>query len=117
MTREEEIWNTINNLQIGIYNENNSSDNDEYDGSDIQDTFYLGVKWADKNPKLSWIRVEDSLPKQDEEVIVLCDEHNTAPYYKISFGHIVDKAICKDYNKWNVPGVVYWFPMPKLPKE
>lgn len=79
--------------------------------------FELGAQWADKNPKLSWISIVDSLPKQDEEVIVLCDEHNTAPFYKISFGHIVDKDICKDYNGWNIPGVVYWFPMPKLPKE
>lgn len=80
-------------------------------------SFQQGAKWADDNPKLPWISVKESLPKQDEEVIVLCDELNTAPCYKISFGHIVDKTICKDYNGWNVPGVVYWFPMPKLPKE
>ena len=77
------------------------------------------IAWFKKQdrPKLHWISVEESLPKQDEEVIVLCDELNTAPCYKIAFGHIVDKTICKDYNGWNIPGVVYWFPMPKLPKE
>ena len=79
------------------------------------DGFIEGAKWAEENPKLHWISVTDSLPKQDEEVIVLCDELNTAPVYKISFGHIVDKTICKDYNGWNIPNVVYWFPMPKLP--
>ena len=64
-----------------------------------------------------FISVTDFLPERDEEVIVLLDEHNTAPSYKISFGHIVDKAVCKDYNGWNIPNVVYWFPKPKLPKE
>ena len=76
--------------------------------------FTAGAKWADSNPKLSWRSVEEELPKQDEEVIVLCGDSNTAPNYKISFGHIVDKTICKDYNGWNIPNVVYWFPMPKL---
>lgn len=75
-----------------------------------------GLRIADANPKLSFINVEDSLPEQDEEVIVLCDEFNTSYFYKISFAHIVDKTVCKDYNGWNVPDVVYWFPMPKIPK-
>lgn len=44
MTRDEEIFNAIDNLQIGVYDENNPSDNDEYDGSDIQDAFYLGAR-------------------------------------------------------------------------
>lgn len=61
-----------------------------------------------------WRSVEEELPRQDEEVIVLCDDLNVAPNYKISFGHIVDKTICQDYNGWNIPNVVYWFPMPKL---
>lgn len=75
-----------------------------------------GLRVADTNPKLSWISVKDSLPKQGEEVIVLLDELNTSYFYKISFAHIVDKTVCKDYNGWNVPGVVCWFPMPKIPK-
>ena len=77
------------------------------------------IAWFKKQdePKLHWISVEDGLPEQDEEVIVLCDELNTAPCYKIAFGHIVDITICKDYNSWNIPSVVCWFPMPKLPKE
>lgn len=79
--------------------------------------FEVGAKWADANPKSLWISVKDRLPKQDEEVIVLCDDLNIAQLYKISFAHIVDKTMCQDYNGWNIPNVVYWFPMPKLPKE
>lgn len=78
--------------------------------------FEVGAKLADANPKSIWISVKDRLPEQDEEVIVLCDDLNTAPLYKISFAHIVDKTMCQDYNGWNIPNVVYWFPMPKLPK-
>ena len=76
--------------------------------------FTAGAKWADSNPKLSWRSVEEELPKQDEEVIVLVDE--PAPFYKIAFGHIVDKERCKDYNGWHIPNVVYWVPMPSLPQ-
>lgn len=69
------------------------------------------------NYKSRFVSVKDALPEQGEEVIVLVDDLNNSPNYKIAFGHIVDKTICKDYNGWNIPNVVYWFPMPKLPKE
>lgn len=81
------------------------------------ESFIEGAKWADTHPKSQWISVKDRLPEQDEEVIVLCDDLNIAQFYKISFAHIVDKIMCQDYNGWNIPNVVYWFPMPKLPKE
>ena len=64
-----------------------------------------------------FINVKEALPKQDEEVIVLCDDLNVAPNYRIAFGHIVDTTLCQDYNGWNIPNVVYWFPMPKLPNK
>lgn len=63
--------------------------------SDHRDYFIEGAECADNNPKLSWISVKDSLPEQDEEVIVLRDEFNTSYFYKISFGHIVDKTVCR----------------------
>lgn len=81
-----------------------------------EQSFFDGAEWADNNPKTPWISVEDNLPEQDEEVIVLRDEFNTSYFYKISFAHIVDKTVCRDYNGWNVSDVVYWFPMPKIPK-
>lgn len=66
---------------------------------------------------LGWHSVDESLPPMDEEVIVLTDELNTAPIYKIAFGHIVNKDIAIDYNGWNIPGVRFWMPMPEIPKE
>ena len=112
MTRGEEIRNAIDKI-IPIPT---SEKGRNYEQSLMATGFEAGARWANDNPKLSWIRVEDSLPEQDEEVIVLCGELNTAQFYKISFGHIVDKTMCKDYNGWNIPNVVYWYPMPKLTK-
>lgn len=104
MTREEEIDQAKRVFHEGLH-------------YDPRVCFEEGIGWADNHPKpSSWISVEDSLPEQDEEVIVLRDEFNTSYFYKISFAHIVDKTVCKDYNGWNVPDVVYWFPMPKIPK-
>lgn len=77
--------------------------------------FQEGYELAEKD--LGWHSVDESLPPIDEEVIVLTDEFNTAPIYKIGFGHIVDKNIAVDYNGWNTPGVRYWMPCPKIPEE
>lgn len=76
--------------------------------------------WATRliaDGELEWYSVNDSLPEIDEEVIVLTDELNTAPIYKISFGHIVDRRYAMDFNGWNTPGVRYWMPCPKMPEE
>ena len=115
MTREEEIKYAIKDY-VNYLLDKQEYHNENYTEDDIRQAFEKGARLADDNPKLSWIRVEDSLPEQDEEVIVLCGELNTAQFYKISFAHIVDKTICKDYNGWNIPNVVYWYPMPKLTK-
>ena len=63
-----------------------------------------------------WIDVKDSLPPMDEEVIVLRSEFPGA-FYKISFGHIVDRRYCVDYDGWNVPYVRYWMPCPEIPGQ
>lgn len=54
-------------------------------------------------------------PPVDKEVIVLLGRYEDFP--QIAFGHIVDQNIAIDYNGWNIPGVKYWMPMPKLPNE
>lgn len=54
--------------------------------------------------KSDWVSVEDGLPPVDKEVVVLTIAG------RISFGHIVDKKIAKDYNGWNIPDVEYWLP-------
>ena len=118
MTREEEIWNAINNLQIGDYNEDDPSDNDEYDGSDLQNAFCAGAKWADANPKSPWISVDEDLPCNHQDLIhsdytdrVLTSERND--FVEVAF-------MSKIENVWvweTTIKVSHWMPIPKLPKE
>ena len=77
--------------------------------------FKEGYEQAEKD--LGWHSVKNALPPRDEEVIVLTDELNTAPIYKIAFGHIVNKDIAIDYDGWNIEGVRYWMPMPEIPEK
>ena len=62
-----------------------------------------------------WIDASLSKPEQDVEVIVLLKTFSEG-FYKIAFGHIVDKNKCVDYNGWNIEGVRYWIPCPEMPK-
>lgn len=107
MTREEQAFEASKRFEESL----TEKDLATLSKDDMCFAFQLGVKWAESHPKSPWMSVEEELPRQDEEVIVLCDDLNVAPNYKISFGHIVDKTICQDYNGWNIPNVVYWFPM------
>jgi hypothetical protein len=70
-------------------------------------TFNYTATLQDRKPKNVspvWVSVKDELPPVDKEVIVL------TTIGRISFGHIVDKKIAKDYNGWNIPDVEYWLP-------
>ena len=95
--------------------------------------FQEGYEQAEKD--LGWHSVEESLPPIDEEVIVLTDEMHGKKLPSachISYGHrpnpegwdgksiFTGKVTHHDvitYDGWNIPGVKYWMPMPKLPKE
>lgn len=77
--------------------------------------YIQGYEQAEKD--LGWRSVEGPLPEMDEEVIVLKDKQNTGLVYEISFGHLVDTERCIDYDGWNVQGVKFWMPMPKIPED
>lgn len=68
-----------------------------------------------------WISVNEKLPPEDEEVIVLTNEANghTLPIAcHLCFAHIVsDKTMFVDYDGWNIPQVRYWMPCPELPEK
>ena len=76
--------------------------------------FRFGYEQAEKD--LGWHSVDECLPEIDEEVIVLADRLNLGSLYAIAVAHIVDKEKAVDYNGWNVPGVKFWMPMPKIPE-
>lgn len=77
--------------------------------------FQEGYELAEKD--LGWHSVEESLPPVGEDVIVLADRLNLGSMYAIAIGHIVDKEKAVDYDGWNIPGVKFWMPMPKIPNE
>lgn len=91
--------------------------------------FYIrAYEQAEKD--LGWHSVEESLPPIDEEVIVLRDELNGYLLPDAGFvgvGHIVNPELTVEvsnisytpmsYSGWNIDGVKYWMPMPKLPNE
>ena len=119
MTREEEIWKAIFDLQIGDYDENKSPKYDIYDGSDIQSAFCKGAEWADANPKSLWISVKDDLPCLHEELISHHDKTRTQYVIAIVHGYITLSRMFKLEGKWHweKDEPDYWFPIPKLPKE
>ena len=75
--------------------------------------FQQGYERAERD--LGWHPASEH-PPIDEEVIVLTDALGVAPYYEIAIGHIVN-IDCVDFNGWNIRGVVWWMPMPKIPNE
>ena len=77
--------------------------------------FIEGYEQAEKD--FGWHSIDECLPETDEEVIVLTDELGINNIYKISFGHIVDRKYAMDYNGWNIPGVKFWMPCPKIPNQ
>lgn len=125
MTREEEIWNAINNLQIGDYNEDDSSDNDEYDGNDLQIAFCTGAKWAYANPKSPWISVEDDLPCNHSDLVLTYNDIPFSTKRVLVMTDIHTLFLCemkKDDGRgwiWNYlteDKITHWFPIPELPK-
>ena len=81
----------------------------------FRDGVQEGKALAEKD--LGWHSVKESLPPMDEEVIVLSDIINGKEVHGaccISFGHIVDKRYCVDYDGWNIPGIHHWMPCPKI---
>lgn len=78
--------------------------------------FYIrAYEQAEKD--LGWHSVDECLPPVGEEMIVLADRLNLGSLFAIAFGHIVDKEKAVNYNGWNIPGVKFWMPMPKIPNE
>lgn len=90
--------------------------------------FIQGYEQAEKD--LGWHSVDESLPHIDEEVIVLTDLGGFNPSrcpLRICFAHLVDEDETitvqekpykpLSYNNWNIPGVKFWMPYPKILDE
>lgn len=112
MTREEEIKQAVeNNLNVSIYT--------PQDGELLKETFYIGAKWADKNPQSPWISVKDDLPWKHEKLICSGDKNLTLFVITLVHGFIVQSRMKKlDGNwHWATDEPSHWFAIPELPKE
>ena len=113
MTREKEI-----NIAASKYIEDNSMPDGEVAISDPKDSFIEGADWADAHPILQWISVEDDLPCNHQElthsnytdrVLVL----SRSGYFEVAFMNKIE-----DVWEWStLIMILYWMPIPKIPKE
>lgn len=97
-----------------------------YTGENLDDVikarkfFVKGYEQAEKD-LARWISVNEKLPPEDEEVIVLTNEangHILPIACHLCFAHIVsDRTMFVDYDGWNIPQVRYWMPCPELPEK
>ena len=118
MTRQEEIRTAVD-MTVPILPSNNGR---TYEQALIASGFEEGVKWADKNPKSPWIRIQDDLPCNHSEMI--CGMENTDGTETIDvfcsnqYGHSGDDCMVYENGEWRWKDLVldYWMIPPKLPK-
>lgn len=118
MTREEEIENkAIEKSAEYRFEQLYSYNNDVYSG------FIQGAQWADKNPKSSWISVEDDLPCNHKELISpdKSNENLTVTEYVVAVVYGF-KLLSRMYELdgkwyWETDEPTHWFPIPKPPKK
>lgn len=105
--------------------------NEKYTEYDIKQAFEKGAEWADEHPKSSWISIKDNLPCNHKELIE--NENYTKKVLVVlawnddpSKKHIEICNMCNKIGSFNTNWywqykafyrVVYWKPLPELPKE
>ena len=86
-------------------------------GSSID--FTVGAKWADSHPKSPWIRVDEDLPCNHEELLI--NKGVTKKVFVLKFGGFPDvDYMLKVNGKWiwfAYENSKFWMPIPELPKE
>lgn len=75
MTREEEIK-CASKDYVNYLLDKQEYHNESYTKYDIRQAFEKGVQWADDNPKLPWISVNEKLPPQQEPIIIAMKNKN-----------------------------------------
>ena len=105
--------------------------NEKYTEHDIKQAFEKGAEWADEHPKSPWISIKDDLPCNHKELIE--NENYTKKVLVVlawddnpSKKHIEICNMCNKIGSFNTNWywkykayyhVVYWKPLPELPKE
>ena len=93
-------------------------------GSSID--FTVGAKWADSHPKSPWISVDEDLPCNHSDLVLTYNNISFSTKRVLVMTDIHTLFLCemkKDNDRgwiWNYSTkdkIVYWFPIPELPKE
>ena len=81
-------------------------------------SFKQGAEWADANPKSPWIRVEDDLPCNHQDLTHSNYTDRVLISARNGFVEVTFMSKIENIWVWETPiKVSYWMPIPKLPKE
>ena len=77
-----------------------------------------GLEAADANPKSPWISVDDDLPCNHQDLIHSNYTDRVLVLSRNGYSEIAFMSIIEDVFEWStLIKVLYWMPIPKLPKE
>ena len=77
-----------------------------------------GLEIADEHPKSPWISVKDDLPYKHEKLTHSNYTDRVLVLSRHGFSEVAFMTKIGDTWEWNTPIVViYWMPIPQLPKE
>ena len=80
-------------------------------------SFEAGVIWADQNPKSPWISVKDDLPCNHQELTHSNYTDRVLVLSRNGYSEVAFMCIIEDVWEWNtLITVLYWMPIPELPK-
>lgn len=92
-----------------------------------ENAFIKGAQWADTHPKSPWISVKDDLPCNHEELWAITGKLMYTKNVLVSLTNNTIRLVTMLYDdvndkwKWDSPSIkdkiVYWMPIPNLPKE
>ena len=114
MTREEEIRKAIDTM----FPIPASVKGREHEQALMATGFEAGVQWADDNPKSPWISVKADLPCNHQDLIHLNYTDRVLVLSRNGYSEVAFMCTIEDVWEWNtLINVLYWMPIPKLPKE
>ena len=122
MTRYEEVRNAIDTI-IPISPSRNGR---TYEQALMASGFEAGVNWADTHPKSPWISVEDDLPCNHSDLILIYNDtpFSTRRVLVMTDVHTLFFCDMKKYDNniwiWNYSTkdkITHWMIIPELPKE